>query len=122
MIEYYYQAVELANLSRYDLAERLLRQALAQDPGHAASHSLLGVCLAGLHREDEALAAAERGLQLDPTAAYSYYARAVVLERAIKSALAAKDMEEAIRIDLTDPDYFASAAEYPRGRYKFRKR
>src|SRR5262245_37964406 len=98
MTRYYNQALELANRSRFDLAERLLRQALAQDPEHAVAHSLLGLCLAMLRREDEALAAAEQGVRLDSNAAYSYYARAVVLERARKTALATNDVEEAIRI------------------------
>jgi tetratricopeptide (TPR) repeat protein len=121
MTDDYYQALELANRSRDDLAERLLRQALAQDPEHAGAHSLLGFCLARLKREDEALAAAEQGVRLDPTAAYSYYARAVVLDRALKPALAANDMEEAIRIDPTDPDYFAFAAQIYDHQLKFRQ-
>jgi tetratricopeptide (TPR) repeat protein len=117
----YEQAVELANRSRYDLAERLLRQALAEEPEHAGAHSLLGVCLAQLDRGEEAVAAANEGLRLDPSAAYSYYARALVLHGALKPALAAKDMEDAIRIDPTDPDYCAFLARIYEDQLKFRK-
>jgi tetratricopeptide (TPR) repeat protein len=121
MTDDYYQALELANRSRDDLAERLLRQALAQDADQAGAHSLVGVCLARLGRRDDALAAAGQGVRLDPTAAYSYYAGALVLHRALEPALAAKDMEEAIRIDPTDPDYFAFSAQIYEDLLKFRQ-
>jgi hypothetical protein len=41
-------AVRLVGQSRYDLAERQLRQPLQENPEHAASYALLGICLAWL--------------------------------------------------------------------------
>ena len=106
---YYDQAVTLVNRSRYDLAERQLRQALGQNPLHAASYALLAVCLAQLEREREALAAADEALRLDPNLAFAHYARAragpcAQLRRAIK------DAQEAIRIDPTLPNQYSLLA------------
>ncbi len=111
MTKYYDQAVELVNRSRYDLAERQLRQSLVENPNHAASYSLLGICLARLERPQEALAATDEGLRIDPTIAYAHYARGYVRVCARDRRKALDDMVEAIRIDPTHPGYYCLLAE-----------
>jgi tetratricopeptide (TPR) repeat protein len=111
MTKYYDQAVALVNRSRYDLAERQLRRALVENPNHAASYSLLGICLARLDRRQEALAATDEGLRLDPTIAYAHYARGYVRVCARDWRKAVADMEEAIRIDPTHPGYHCLLGE-----------
>jgi tetratricopeptide (TPR) repeat protein len=106
MPTHYDAAVNLVALSRYDLAERELQRSLAENPGHAASYSLLGICLSRLKRPREALAAVNEGLRLNPTLAFAHYARACVLAKAHKSTRARKDLEEAIRLDPTRPNQF----------------
>jgi tetratricopeptide (TPR) repeat protein len=106
MTQFYDQAVALVNRSRYDLAERQLRQALVEDPAHAAAYSLLGICLARLKKPKEAMAAANEGLRLAPGLAFAHYARACVRVHARQRRKAIKDVEEAIRIDPTRPNQF----------------
>jgi tetratricopeptide (TPR) repeat protein len=97
----YETAVRFATQSRFDLAERYLRHALAEQPERAEAHALLAICLARLRRYREALAAANDGVRLNPTSAYSHYARAVARAAANKQNQALRDIEEAIRIDPT---------------------
>ncbi len=113
MTQFYDQAVALVNRSRYDLAERQLRQALVEDPIHAAAYSLLGICLARLKRPKEAMAAANEGLRLGAGLAFAHYARACVRVHGRDRRKAIKDVEEAIRIDATRPNqFFLLAAIY----------
>jgi protein O-GlcNAc transferase len=49
-----------------DVAEPLLRQAIALNPGVAAAHNHLGAVLQALQQPDEALVCYERALALDP--------------------------------------------------------
>jgi tetratricopeptide (TPR) repeat protein len=102
----YDRALILVNQSRYDLAEQQLRRSVQENPEHAWSYSLLGICLAHLKRSVEALAAANEGLRLSPTLAYAHYARACVLAKAGQSKRARKDVEEAIRLDPIRPGFF----------------
>jgi len=107
MTTFYDLAVMLVSRSRYDLAERQLRRSLEENPEHAASYALLGVCLAHLKKPREGLAAANEGLRLDPTLPYAHYARACVhLINARNLTQARKDVEEAIRLDPTRPSPF----------------
>jgi tetratricopeptide (TPR) repeat protein len=116
--DYYDQAVNLVNQGRYDLAERQLRRSLEENPDHAASYALLGICLARLRRPQEALAAADQGVRLGPDSAFVHYAKACVRVHARQSKCAIKDVEEAIRIDPTRPNqFFLLAAIYSDLRY-----
>ena len=44
----------LLEQSRFDLAEKEIRRALASDPDNAMSHALLGLCLANSEKFDDA--------------------------------------------------------------------
>ncbi len=113
MTQFYDRAVEFVNRSRYDLAERQLRQGLSEDPEHAAAYASLGICLARLKRPKEAIAAANEGLRLAPSLAFAHYARACVRVHARQRRKAIKDVEEAIRIDPMRPNqFFLLAAIY----------
>ncbi|HUQ46917.1 MAG TPA: protein kinase [Gemmatimonadaceae bacterium] len=50
----------------YDIARRLLLDSLADDPNAAPIHSALGLAYAGLGRKREAIAEAERAMQIAP--------------------------------------------------------
>lgn len=60
-------------------AEELVREALRGDPGHAQAHGLLGRLLTLSGRYEDALAAIDRALAINPSDAENQYARAAVL-------------------------------------------
>ncbi len=106
MTKFYDMAVILSSQTRHDLAIEQLRRSLAEDPDHAASHSLLGICLARLKRPTQALAASNDGLRLGPESPFSHHARACVYVHANKLKQARRDIEEAIRLDPLLPSQF----------------
>ena len=67
------QARALLAVDRDADAERVLRQALALDPGNAMAHDLLGNLLAEAGRFDEARTNFERAIAASPLMAGSYY-------------------------------------------------
>jgi tetratricopeptide (TPR) repeat protein len=104
-------AVRFANQSRYDLAERQLRESLSENPEHGPSHSLLAICLARHKKTREALVAANEGLRLCPELPFAFYARACAHAHADRLASAKTDIDAAIALDPTLPEqFFMSAA------------
>src|SRR5579862_5261145 len=71
----------LLEQSRYDLAERELRDALAADPDHALAHALLAVCHLEQDQLDDATREAKAALGLEPDLAYASYVLGLVLHR-----------------------------------------
>lgn len=53
-------------IAAFDSARGIVEARLAEDPDDARYHSALGVVLAGLGRDDEAIASAKKGLELMP--------------------------------------------------------
>jgi tetratricopeptide (TPR) repeat protein len=106
MTKFYNLAADLVTRSRYDLAESLLLRSLAEDPQHALSHSLLGICLAHLKKPKEALAAVNEGLRLNPELAYAHFARGRVYSLSKELRWARREYEAAIRLDPTMPEYY----------------
>jgi tetratricopeptide (TPR) repeat protein len=100
----------LLNRSRPDLAERELRQALAEEPNHATAHALLGVCLGRLGRWPEALAEAEMAVHLAPANAYAHYVLAWVLYKRGRLDAASSAIVEALRLSPEEPNYLAHLA------------
>jgi tetratricopeptide (TPR) repeat protein len=60
------QAQELSRAKRSDLAEGILRQAIAMEPDNAGTHQQLSACLFNLRRLDEAVEEAKAAVALNP--------------------------------------------------------
>ena len=93
----------LLEQQRYELAEDVLRQALAQDPDSGIVHSLLAF---SLKRDRDQLAAAslaaERGVHLAPDEPFSYYALAAVQEARNQTKQAIESIKQAISLEPLD--------------------
>ena len=95
---------------RYPLAEEQLRQSLAQEPHDAYAHALLSLCLKHQERFKEATAEAQQAIHLAPDFAFAHYALASIWHVRNFETDALNAINEAIRLDATDPDYFALLA------------
>jgi tetratricopeptide (TPR) repeat protein len=104
------RALVLYQQSRFDLAERELRQTLAEDPDSPLAHALLSFCLSGRKRHDEAIGEAERAVALAPGLPLVHHALASALYHQDKLTEAESAIGEAIRLDPTEADYFALLA------------
>ena len=93
--------------SRYELAEKEFRGALAEDPQNAMSHAFLAYCLTerGLH--DEAEQEGKEAVQLAPDAAFTHYVLARVFYNRDLYPEAERAIFEAIRLDPDDADHHA---------------
>src|SRR5690606_38204293 len=90
----------LLEQQRYELAEDVLRQALAQDPDSGTVHSLLAFSLKRDRDQLPAAAlAAERGVHLAPDEPFSYYALASVQETRNQNQLAIESIKQAIALE-----------------------
>lgn len=91
---------DLLDDARYAEAEQLLR--LIEADGEPWAPSLRALCLAELEQPDEAMAAAERGVALDPSASFAHWVvGALRVDRNhLKEAEAAA--REALRLDSGD--------------------
>ena len=83
-------------------AERLLKEALAADPGLGAAHALLSFALGGRNRLRPALQAAEDALAVEPTA-FAFRAKALALHRLKRRRAAVEAAEAAVRQAPGDP-------------------
>jgi tetratricopeptide (TPR) repeat protein len=101
------RALLLLQQSRYDMAERELRGALADDPDESISHSLLAMCLLERQAYDEATSEAEQAIGLMPDQPMPHYAMAQVMRRRRRYADAERAIAEAIALDPFSSDYFA---------------
>lgn len=101
------RATLLIEQSRYQMAERELRQALAQAPSDAYATALLGLCLNYQQRFKEATAAAETAISLAPDDAFSHYILSYILCERQELELAEKSVREAIRLNCYQASYFA---------------
>ncbi len=101
------RATLLIEQSRYEMAERELRQALAQAPSDAYATALLGLCLNYQQRFKEATAAAETAISLAPDDAFSHYILSYILCERQELELAEKSVREAIRLNCYQASYFA---------------
>jgi tetratricopeptide (TPR) repeat protein len=104
------RAALLFRQSRFDLAERELRQALGDAPNDARAHALLGLCLAKAERFDEATREAQEAIALAPDLPLTHYALADILHDRARLDEAHAAILEAIRLDPEDADYRALLA------------
>ncbi len=97
----------LYHQSRYDAAEREVRQALLAQPQDAYAHALLGLCLMRQDKLPEAQDETEQAIVLTPDEGFPHYCRSVVLNHRRKYAEAEASAREAVTIDPTNPDFYA---------------
>jgi tetratricopeptide (TPR) repeat protein len=105
MSDHRQRAELLLQQSRFDLAEKELRQALLADPNDARAHSLLGFSLSEQEKFDEATQEAELAIHLSPDADYGHFVLAHVLFRRNRYTEARAAIGEAIRIDPFNATY-----------------
>lgn len=110
-MSYHQRAIVLFDQGRFDLAERSLRDALAEDHTDATAHALLALCLSELRRRDEASAEAEAAVGLAPDEAFPHYALAHVRYDRNDFAGARRALDESIRLDPDNPSQFALSAQ-----------
>ncbi len=84
---------------RYDLAEKQLRLALADDPGNAAAHAYLALCLSEREAHTEATEEARQAIGLMPEDSYMHFALACVLMRRGMTREAIEAAWEAVGLD-----------------------
>lgn len=101
------RGAQLMHMSRYEAAEKELRQALLNDPNYARAHVLLASCLLERQAFDEAQQEAEAAVGLEPdySSAHSVLAR-VWRERGYGKR-AAQCADEAIRLNPAEADFHA---------------
>ena len=110
MADHLERALVLLEQSRYDLAEKELRQALAEDPDNPFAHAFLASCL---HARDQYLPAteeAEAAIRLAPDWAEAHAILARIMIGRNRFDEARQAAAEALRLDPEDPDYHAVLA------------
>ncbi len=116
----FHRAVVLYQQSRFDLATTELRRHLADDPGDARCHALLGVCLG--HQEEFAAAEAEIGeaIALAPDEPYPHYCRSLVFAMRSRFDDAEEAARTAVELDPTSATYHGQLARALFGQRKWR--
>ena len=104
------RAFLLYQQSRFQLAEKEIRQALVDQPDDSRAHALLGLCLMRQDNLPEAQSETEQAIVLSPEESFPHYCRAIVLRSRKKYAESEKSAREAIRIDPTLADHHAQLA------------
>lgn len=100
----------LLEQSRWDMAERELRQALMTDGDDSEAHRLLALCLDAQERFDDAEAEARMAIHLAPDEAAPHAALAIVLTSRNRFDGALEAVEEALRLDPYDSRTFGQAS------------
>ncbi|MBN2021335.1 MAG: tetratricopeptide repeat protein [Pirellulales bacterium] len=89
----------LMDQSRWDLAEKELRQALSLDAQDAQAHALLALCQSARNKHGEARREAQAAIHAAPDHWFTHYAQAHVLWHANRAAEARRAVAEAIRLE-----------------------
>lgn len=110
MSEHFHRALMLFGQSRYDMAERELRQELLVEPNDPRPHALLALCLTELKNYDEATTEARTAIGHGPDLPFTHYAMAQVYRARNRPDEARAAIAEAIRLDPEDADFFALLA------------
>ncbi len=97
----------LMEQSRFELAEKELRQSLVDEPDDALAHAVLAICLTRLRRPGMALREAELALGCDPEQPFVHYAKSIV--EAARNCFddAQQSILQAIGLDPYSTTYFA---------------
>lgn len=91
----------------YGEAAELYRQ-LAEEKPIARHHAFLSAALGAAGRNEEAVEAATRAVELDPQYGLAYYNRALILQRMGRRSRANRDLKRALEADL--PRRYRNAA------------
>lgn len=92
------RAIHLIDLSRYDLAEKELRIALAKDPEDFWAHAYMGLCQYHLDKHDAAQQSAQRAISLLPDHPFGHYVLGLVMMGTKRLKEAKEALLEAIRL------------------------
>ena len=114
---HYERARLLFRQGRYDLAERELREELAETPHDGQTHSFLGRCLARRNLLKEAQEECEEGVRLSPELSYAHYMLALTCIDAGRPKEAEAAITEALRLDPRNPEMLSWLAwlQFQRG-------
>jgi tetratricopeptide (TPR) repeat protein len=104
-------AVDFCNANRPDLAERLAREELAEDPESWDAHRLLAVCLRARGDLKASLAEAEAALAIAPNSWHCLLERARTLGRLRRYAEAELDVHGALALEPAEASLHAELAE-----------
>jgi tetratricopeptide (TPR) repeat protein len=96
--------------SRFDLAEKELRQALLDEPNDAVAHGLLAMCLSERKEFAAATEEARSAVGAEPDNPFTHFAMAHVLYDRDRLDEAARAVGEAIRLDHESAPYFSLLA------------
>ncbi len=105
---HYDRARLLFKQRRYAMAERELREELAETPQSGWAHGLLGRCLAEQKRLLEAVEANEEGVRLAPAVPYVHYVLGLTYKECGRLKEAEGALREALRLEPRNPDYLLS--------------
>lgn len=105
MPAHFQRAQLLYQQHRFDLAEKELALALAEEPNQAPAHALLALCLVKREQFDEATGHAQVAVGLRPDEPWHYYALAWVWFGREHYEKAEQAIREAIALDPADADY-----------------
>ncbi|MGE3182466.1 MAG: tetratricopeptide repeat protein [Phycisphaerae bacterium] len=105
MNAHFHRAQVLLEQSRYELAEKQIREGLSQSPNEAYGHSLLALCEIALKKPKDALTSAQTAIGIEPDWAFAHYVLSRVHSDADRYDLAELAIREAIRLDPDDADY-----------------
>jgi tetratricopeptide (TPR) repeat protein len=98
----------LIDQGRYELAERELTAAMAEEPNDAVTHGLMAICMLSRERFDEATDFAERAIHLAPDSPMGYGVAAIVWRTRRHFDKAEASIREAIALLPYDADYRAT--------------
>ena len=101
------RAQVLLEQSNYREAEKELRMVLAKEPNHPTALRQLAMVHIETHRAYKGVEIAERALEADPSDSVTHYTLAYGLIKCDKDAQAAKRVQEAIRLNPQESEYFA---------------
>ncbi len=101
----------LLEQGRHEMAEKELRQAIAEGSDPAFARSLLALCLCERKRYDEATNEAREAIVSQPDFAFAHYAHAQVMIQRRRIDEAVAPAEEALRLDPENANYFALMAQ-----------
>jgi tetratricopeptide (TPR) repeat protein len=82
---------------RYEQAAEIYRRLSQDEPSDASLYTSLAGCLGAMERYPEALAALEKGLELNPLNVEAHHNRAVIHERMGNTEAAVEDYKTAVR-------------------------
>ncbi len=102
----YEASLELLQAGKYAAAAEGFRAIIARDPGLSGPHANLGVALAGLGREDEAIQALRKAVEGNPMNVQAWNLLGLLLRKAGRFDEARQAYEAAIKADPFYPNAY----------------